>query len=98
MPFRFINVLAKVDFINMTFDIDVLDCDLIFHGIGVKVCKRFNILEIIELIKGNQSSNKVIALKICEINPLLAEKENRKAEASFETIQNVFRQLNLFLF
>lgn len=82
--------LAEVDLIYITFDVDALDCDLISHGTGTPVSKGFDPQEVIQLIKGIQTSGKVIALEVCEINPLLDEKGNRMAEAAFEVMQSIF--------
>ncbi|MDG1762465.1 MAG: arginase [Flavobacteriaceae bacterium] len=82
--------LAKVDLIYITFDVDALDCDLISHGTGTPVSKGFDPQEIIQIIQGIQASNKVVALEVCEINPLLDEKGNRMAEAAFEVVKSIF--------
>ena len=42
------------------------------------------------MIKGIISSEKVVALEVCEINPLLDHKGNRMAEAAFEVIDSIF--------
>ena len=82
--------LAQVDLIYITFDVDALDCDLISHGTGTPVSKGFDPKELIQLIQGIQASNKVVALEVSEINPLLDEKGNRMAETAFEVIDAVF--------
>lgn len=82
--------LVEVDLIYLSFDVDALDCDLISRGTGTPVSKGFDPEEIIQLIKGVQSSGKLAALEVCEINPLLDEKGNRMAEAAFEIIGSVF--------
>jgi arginase len=81
--------MADVDCIYISFDVDALDCDLISRGTGTPVSKGFDSNEIIRIIKGIQASGKVIALEVCEINPLLDEKGNRMAEVAFEIIQSV---------
>ena len=82
--------MAEVDLIYVTLDVDALDCDLISHGIGTPVSKGFDPNEVIQLIQGIQASGKLVALEVCEINPLLDEKGNRMAEAAFEVVQAVF--------
>ena len=42
------------------------------------------------IIKGMRSTGKVVALEVCEINPLLDHKGNRMAEAAFEVIDSIF--------
>ena len=81
--------LTQVDLIYITFDVDALDCDLISHGTGTPVSKGFDPKEVIQLIQGIQASNKVVALEVSEINPLLDEKGNRMAETAFEVIDAV---------
>ena len=85
-----IKKLADVDLIYITFDVDALDCDLISRGTGTPVSKGFDPNEVIELIKGVLRSGKVVALEVCEINPLLDEKGNFMAETAFEIIQSLF--------
>ena len=81
--------LKDVDLIYISFDVDALDCDLISRGTGTPVPKGFDPVEVIDLIKGIQASGKVVALEVCEINPLLDEKGNRMAETAFEIIQTL---------
>ena len=82
--------LESVDLIYLTFDVDALDCDLVSRGTGTPVSSGFDPDEIIQLIKGVQSSGKLVALEVCEINPLLDEKGNRMAEVAFDIIAAVF--------
>tara|TARA_B110000090_G_scaffold15989_1_gene16019 strand:+ start:112 stop:1140 length:1029 start_codon:yes stop_codon:yes gene_type:complete len=82
--------LKGVDMIYITFDVDALDCDLISYGTGTPVSKGFDPLEVVTMIKGVMSSKKVVALEVCEINPLLDHKGNRMAEAAFEVIDSIF--------
>jgi len=82
--------LSEVDLIYITFDVDALDCDLISRGTGTPVSKGFDPKEVIQLIQEIQKSNKVVALELCEINPLLDEKGNRMATTAFEVIDAVF--------
>jgi len=82
--------LTAVDMIYITFDVDALDCDLVSHGTGTPVSKGFDPQEVICLIQGIQASGKLVALEVCEINPLLDERGNRMAEAAFEVLEAVF--------
>ena len=72
------------------FDVDALDCDLFSRGTGTPVSKGFVTKEIISIIKGVKDTGKLVALEICEINPLLDNKGNQMAESSFEIISSVF--------
>lgn len=82
--------LADVDLIYLAFDVDALDCDLISKGTGTPVSKGFDSLEVIKLLQGFLASQKVVALELCEINPLLDEKGNRMAECAFEIVNSLF--------
>ena len=82
--------LSEVDMIYITFDVDALDCDLISHGTGTPVSKGFDVDEVVRIIKGIQTTEKVVALEVCEINPLLDHKGNRMAEAAFEVLETLF--------
>lgn len=82
--------LESVDVIYITFDVDALDCDLISKGTGTPVSKGFDTQEVINLIQGFFASEKVIALEVSEINPLLDNKCNQMAEAAFDVIKTVF--------
>lgn len=82
--------LADVDLIYLAFDVDALDCDLISKGTGTPVSKGFDSLEVIKLLQGFLANQKVVALELCEINPLLDEKGNRMAECAFEIVNSLF--------
>lgn len=82
--------LVDVDLIYLAFDVDALDCDLISKGTGTPVSKGFDPLEVIKLLQGFLASQKVVALELCEINPLLDEKGNRMAECAFEIVNSLF--------
>jgi len=82
--------LADVDLIYLAFDVDALDCDLISKGTGTPVSKGFDSLEVIKLLQGFLANQKVVALELCEINPLLDEKGNRMAEYAFEIVNSLF--------
>ncbi len=77
------------DLIYISFDIDALDCDLFSRGTGTPVSKGFLIEEIISIIKEVKDTGKLVALEICEINPLLDNKGNQMAESAFEIISSV---------
>ncbi|MGA0047847.1 MAG: arginase family protein [Flavobacteriaceae bacterium] len=47
-------------------------------------------MEVIKLLQGFLVSQKVVALELCEINPLLDEKGNRMAECAVEIVNSLF--------
>ncbi|MDA9294807.1 arginase [Flavobacteriaceae bacterium] len=85
-----IESLKEVDLIYITFDVDSMDCDLISKGTGTPVSKGFDPAEIKQLIQGFISTDKVVCLEVCEINPLLDEKGNKMAETAFEIVYEIF--------
>ena len=85
-----IESLKEVDLFYITFDVDSMDCDLISKGTGTPVSKGFDPAEIKQLIQGFNSTDKVVCLEVCEINPLLDEKGNKMAETAFEIVNEIF--------
>ena len=86
-----LNQLRTVDHIYITFDVDAMDCDLVSRGTGTPVSKGFDPQEVIELIQAALQSDKLVALELSEINPLLDDKGNRMAEVVFEIIEEIFK-------
>ena len=84
-----IDQFVSTDLIYISFDIDALDCDLLSRGTGTPVSKGFLTEEIISIIKEVKDTGKLVALEICEINPLLDNKGNQMAESAFEIISSV---------
>ena len=84
-----IDQFVSTDLIYISFDIDALDCDLLSRGTGTPVSKGFLTEEIIPIIKEVKDTGKLVALEICEINPLLDNKGNQMAESAFEIISSV---------
>ena len=84
-----IDQFVSTDLIYISFDIDALDCDLFSRGTGTPVSKGFLTEEIISIIEEVKDTGKLVALEICEINPLLDNKGNQMAESAFEIISSV---------
>jgi arginase len=84
-----LDTLRDCDMLYISFDVDSMDCDMISHGTGTPVPKGFDQYEIIDLIKGFISSQKVVCLEFVEINPLLDRKGNKMAETAFEVLDAV---------
>lgn len=85
-----LQALKDVDMIYITFDVDSLDCNLVSHGTGTPVPKGFDPLEVEQIIQRLMASQKVVALEVCEINPLLDEKGNEMAQTAFKIVKNIF--------
>ena len=82
---------SSVKKIYISFDVDSLDPDSVSQGTGTPVVNGFETSEIISIIKAIIKTNKVIALEVSEINPLLDNKGNMMAEKTFEIIKNIFK-------
>tara|TARA_B100001250_G_scaffold107114_1_gene90309 strand:- start:936 stop:1877 length:942 start_codon:yes stop_codon:yes gene_type:complete len=81
---------TSVKKIYISFDVDSLDPDSVSQGTGTPVNNGFEIFEVISIIKAIIKTNKVIALEVSEINPLLDNKGNIMAEKTFEIIKKIF--------
>ncbi|MFK7807447.1 MAG: arginase [Saprospiraceae bacterium] len=81
--------LADCDVVYVTFDVDSLDCDVVSHGTGTPVKNGLYPEEAVDFIKGLISWEKVVALEVTEINPLLDEKRNRMAEVAYEVLSDI---------
>ena len=81
---------TSVKKIYISFDVDSLDPDSVSQGTGTPVNNGFEIFEVISIIKAIIKTNKVIALEVSEINPLLDKKGNIMAEKTFEIIKKIF--------
>ena len=81
---------TSVKKIYISFDVDSLDPDSVSQGTGTPVNNGFEIFEVISIIKAIIKTNKVIALEVSEINPLLDNKGNVMAEKTFEIIKKIF--------
>ncbi|MEQ6119992.1 arginase [Reichenbachiella sp. MALMAid0571] len=89
--------LSDCEMIYISFDVDSMDCDLISKGTGTPVSKGFDQYEVINIINGFISTNKVVCLEIVEINPLLDLNGNKMAEAAFEVLDAVTNTLEFHL-
>ncbi len=92
---RVLSQLIHCDMIYISFDVDVLDCDLVSNGTGTPVSKGFDQYEIIAIINQLIASGKVVCVEICEINPLLDTKGNKMAEAAFDILEQITSSLIL---
>ena len=76
--------------IYVSFDVDSLDAELVSNGSGATVSNGFLVEEISMLLHVLYSSQKMIALEVSEINPLLDHKGNSMAEEVFSIISQLF--------
>lgn len=82
--------LAQMDKIYVSFDVDSFDAELVSNGTGTPVSNGFLVEEISMLLHVLYSSQKMIALEVSEINPLLDHKGNSMAEEVFSIISQLF--------
>lgn len=83
----------ECDLVYISFDVDSMDSHMISNGTGTPVPKGFDQLEIIKIITGLLSTNKVCCLEIAEVNPLLDSNGNSMAEAAFQILNKVIPSL-----
>jgi len=75
--------------VEISFDVDSLDCDLVSKGTGTPVSKGFDPTEVTTIIQHFLSTQKVACLEVTEVNPLLDTKGNKMAETAFEILNTV---------
>lgn len=85
--------IKNCDYIYISFDVDVLDCDLISKGTGTPVSKGFDQHEVKRIINQIIENGKVICLEIVEVNPTLDNKGNVMAETAFDVLQDVTKTI-----
>lgn len=78
--------MMDCDLIYVSFDVDSLDCDYVSQGTGTPVEKGFDEDEIIGLLNGLLTNEKVCCFETTEINPTLDEKRNLMAEVAFNIL------------
>ena len=88
-----ISRLSSCDMIYISFDVDSMDCHMVSNGTGTPVAKGFDQFEIIRILEGIISSNKVCCLEIAEVNPLLDMKGNKMAETAFHILRTIIYKL-----
>jgi len=82
--------LAACDKLYVSFDVDVFDAPTVSEGTGTPVAQGFSVEEVFLLLKTIFASQKVAALEVAEINPLLDLKGNQMAESTFEILDQLF--------
>lgn len=85
--------LQECDMVYISFDVDSMDSHMISNGTGTPVPKGFDQFEIIEILTGIISTNKVCCLEIAEVNPLLDNNGNSMAEAAFQILTAVISKI-----
>lgn len=86
---KIIESLSHCTHIYISFDVDCMDCDYVSKGTGTPVSKGLFPDEISEILELLFQTEKVIALEVCEINPLLDMKGNYMAETAFDIVNKL---------
>lgn len=88
-----LNYLNDCDALYISYDVDSMDPDSTSYGTGTPVKNGLVPDEVKDLITGlYKKSNKVKALEVCEINPLLDEK-NKMAEITLSVLEEILKTL-----
>ena len=86
--------LNNCDVIYISFDVDSMDCDMIFYGTGTPVTKGFDQEEVTQIMNQVIESKKVVCIEFVEINPLLDFKGNKMAETAFDILDNITKTIS----
>ncbi|MEN8249183.1 MAG: arginase [Bacteroidota bacterium] len=81
------NKLIDCDIIYVSFDVDSMDSDVVSSGTGTPVANGLTDNEAKELLHTLMQWDKVAALEITEINPLLDNKGNKMAETALDILE-----------
>ncbi|MER3328004.1 MAG: arginase family protein, partial [Candidatus Kapaibacterium sp.] len=85
--------LKGCDSIYISLDVDSMDPELTSYGTGTPVKDGLTPTEVIELVSNLLKDDRIKALEICEINPLLDNK-NRMAEISLVILEDIINLIN----
>jgi arginase len=85
--------LNECDTIYISLDVDSMDPDLTSYGTGTPVKDGLTPNEVIEIVSNLLKDERIKALELCEINPLLDNK-NRMAEISLVILEDIIHIIN----
>ncbi len=88
-----LSYLSECDSIYISLDVDSMDPDLTSYGTGTPVKDGLTPQEVIELVSNLLKDDRIKALELCEINPLLDNK-NRMAEISLVILEDIINIIN----
>lgn len=88
-----ISYLSNCDSIYISLDVDSMDPDLTSYGTGTPVKDGLTPQEVIEIVANLLKDERIKALELCEINPLLDNK-NRMAEISLVILEDIINIIN----
>ena len=79
-------LLKECDIVYVSFDVDSLDSELVSKGTGTPVKNGLTVVEAKDILKHLLQWDKVIALEITEINPLLDNQGNKMAATALDIL------------
>ena len=85
--------LKNCDSIYISLDVDSMDPDITSYGTGTPVKNGLTPNEVIEIVSLLLQDEKIKALELCEINPLLDNK-NTMAEISLVILEDIIHIIN----
>ena len=85
--------LSECDSLYISFDVDSMDPDVTSVGTGTPVKNGLYPEEVVEIITTFIRDKRTRAVEICEINPLLDNK-NRMAEITLEIVEKIINIIN----
>ncbi|MFA7326434.1 MAG: arginase [Candidatus Kapaibacterium sp.] len=85
--------LSNCDSIYISLDVDSMDPDLTSYGTGTPVKGGLSPQEVTEIVANLLKDERIKALELCEINPLLDNK-NRMAEISLVILEDIIHIIN----
>lgn len=88
-----LDYLSECDSLYISFDVDSMDPEITSVGTGTPVEDGLYPEEVVELITSFIRDKRTRAVEICEINPLLDNK-NRMAEITLEIVEKIINIIN----
>ena len=85
--------LNECDMIYVSFDVDSMDPEFTSHGTGTPVDHGLLPEEAAYFLTELAKNQKTVCIEFVEVNPCLDEKENKKAEVSFDLLEKTITQL-----
>ena len=88
-----LDYLGECDSIYISLDVDSMDPDITSYGTGTPVKNGLLPEEVITLVSEFLKDNRIKVLELCEINPLLDDK-NKMAELSLNILEKIIKIIN----
>lgn len=89
-----LELLSDCDSIYLSFDVDSMDPLVVSKGTGTPVNNGFVPDTVLEIMQHIVASGKVVCLEIVEVNPLLDNKANEMAKATYLILKELIKSIN----